>query len=278
MRAGHDVPDDLGVGWIRQRRLENAHHRCDARIEANGLADDRRIAVERSAPEAIGQHHGGRRGGSIVCRAQQAAEHGAKAHDVEVRAVDDARLDRARLAEAVHREVDGGEVAERVDPGRARLEVVDLRHRERRVLGAKAGRALADVDQAIFVAIDERTEEHLADDAEDRGVGADAERERYHHGEGQTLGAQERAPREPDVAPQCPGEVEQAGTPDHPRRLALDWIVVVGSHALLLVRQSGAHWPGYRRDLELRKDRASDAPQSNYLDPGVFGGRACFSA
>ena len=51
------------------------------------------------------------------------------------------------------------------------------------VADAERGRALADVDQAIFVAIDERTEQHAADDAEDRGVGADAERERHDDGE-----------------------------------------------------------------------------------------------
>ena len=55
------------------------------------------------------------------------------------------------------------------------------------------GRALADVDQAIFVAIDERPQQHAADDAEDRGVGADAERERHDDGGGQALGAQQRA-------------------------------------------------------------------------------------
>ena len=73
------------------------------------------------------------------------------------------------------------------------LEVVDLGHRERRVLGAEARRALADVDQPILVAIDERAQQHAADDAEDRGVGADAERERHHDGGGQPPGAPQRA-------------------------------------------------------------------------------------
>ena len=36
-------------------------------------------------------------------------------------------------------------------------------------------RALADVDEAIFAAIDQRTQQDAANDAEDRGVGADAE-------------------------------------------------------------------------------------------------------
>ena len=154
-------------------------------------------------------------------RVQQAAEHGAKAHHVEERPADDARFHHAGLAaETDHREVDGGEVAERADGGDARLEVVDFGHRERRVLGADARRALADVDQAIFVAIDQRTEEHAADDAEDRGVGADAERERHHDGGGQALGAQERAQGEPHVPSKGLGRVEPAAAPDAPHRIA----------------------------------------------------------
>src|SRR5882724_8846531 len=45
----------------------------------------------------------------------------------------------------------------------------------------------------IFVAIDERAEQHAADDAEDGGIGADAERERDHDGGGQPFDAQQRA-------------------------------------------------------------------------------------
>ena len=58
---------------------------------------------------------------------------------------------------------------------------------------AEAGRALTDVDQPILVAIDQRPQQHAADDAEDRGVGADAERERDDDGGGEAFGAQERA-------------------------------------------------------------------------------------
>ena len=42
MRAGHDVRDDLGVGRIGHRRLEDADHRGVARAEPDRLADDRR--------------------------------------------------------------------------------------------------------------------------------------------------------------------------------------------------------------------------------------------
>ena len=170
------------------------------------------LCVRTAAPAALGPSS---------LRVQQAAEHGAKAHHVEERSADDARFHHARLAaETNHREVDRREVAERADGGDARLDVVDFRHGERRVLGADARRALTDVDQAIFVAIDERAEEHAADDAEDRGVGADAEGERHHDGGGQALGAQKSAQGEPDVPDEGLGRVDPARAPDASHRIA----------------------------------------------------------
>ena len=196
VRARHHVGDDLGGHRVRHRRLEHADDGRRPRAKADPLADDRRIAGERRRPEAIGQHRrAGRLRSSIAC-VEQTAEHRTKAHHVEVRSADDAGLDDARLAaEADQREVDGGEVAERSDRLDARLEVVHLRYRERRVLRADTGCALADVDQPIFVAIDERTEQHAAHDAEDGGVGADAERERHDDGQRQAFRARERADR-----------------------------------------------------------------------------------
>ena len=81
-------------------------------------------------------------------------------------------------------------------------------------------RALADVDQAILVAVDERPQQHAADDAEDRGVGADAERERHHDGRGESLGAQQRAQRDAHVLRERGGRVEPAAAPDAPHRIA----------------------------------------------------------
>ena len=220
MRARHHVGDDLGVGRIRDGRLEHADHRGTARAERDGPADDRGIAVERRGPEALGQHHDARRIRPIVGGVEQAAEHGAKAHHLEVRAADHAGLHHAGLAESEEGEIDGREIAEVRDRGRARLEVVDLRHRERRVRGAEARRALADVDEPILAAIDERPQQHAADHAEDGGVGADAERECRHHGDGQPPGAPERAQADTHVLQQGEGGVEPAAVPDAVHRVA----------------------------------------------------------
>ena len=79
------------------------------------------------------------------------------------------------------------EVAEGGQRLDARAQVLDLRHREVGVVDADAGRALADVDQPVLVAVDERPQQHAAHHAEDGGVGADAERQRDDDGEGQPL-------------------------------------------------------------------------------------------
>ena len=59
--------------------------------------------------------------------------------------------------------------------------------------------ALADVDQAVLVAVDQRPQQHAADDAEDGGVGADAERQREDDGDGQALDPGQRPQREAEV-------------------------------------------------------------------------------
>ena len=60
-------------------------------------------------------------------------------------------------------------------------------------------RALADVDQPVLVAVDERPQQHAADDAEDGGVGADAERQREDDGEAQALDPAKRTDGETQV-------------------------------------------------------------------------------
>ena len=192
VRARDDVGDDLGLRWVRHRRFENPHDGRRAVAEPYRLAEDRAVALERLAPEAVREHRRPGRRRAIVGRPEQAAVHGPQAHDLEVRAPDDARTHHARLAEANHRELNRGKVAERVERADARAQVLDLRHREDRVLDPPAGRALADIDEPIFIAIDQRPQENPADDAEDGGIGADAERQGDDHCDGQPLDPGER--------------------------------------------------------------------------------------
>jgi hypothetical protein len=73
------------------------------------------------------------------------------------------------------------------------------RDRERHVVGAEPRRALPDIDEAILVAVGQRPQQDAADDAEDGGVGADAQRERDDDGRRNTFRAQERSEGEAQV-------------------------------------------------------------------------------
>src|ERR1019366_3667190 len=122
-------------------------------------------------------------------------EHRLQSHYLEIRSADDAGTDFARLAETDHGEADGGEIAERTHGLDTGAQILDLRDGEIRVVDAEAARALANVDQAVLVAIDQRPQQHAAHQGEDGGVGADAQGEGGDYGYGQAFGADERARR-----------------------------------------------------------------------------------
>ena len=198
VRAGHDVGDDFGLGWIRDGRLEDADDRGGAGAE---IASIERIVlpitdgsllskvvqnryVSTTAPAAFGPSS---------CASSRRPRTGCRPITSKYEPpTTPARISRGSPRPTM-READRGEIAELADGLDARLQVLDFGNGERLVVDADAGRALADVDQAIFVAIDERAEEHAADDAEDGGVGADPERERENHGDGEAFGVGEGA-------------------------------------------------------------------------------------
>jgi hypothetical protein len=151
VRAGDDVCDDFGIGGIGNAGLEDADDGGGTGAEADGLAEDRGIGVERVRPEVIGQHRCARSGGAVVGGAEKATEHGGEAHDVEVRPADDAGADFARLAQANHFEANDGEIAEGADGGDFGLEVQNFGDGEVGVLNAFGRSILADVDEAGFV-------------------------------------------------------------------------------------------------------------------------------
>ena len=84
-----------------------------------------------------------------------------------------------------------------------RLEVPQLGHGEVRVLDADAPGGLAEVDQPVRVAVDQRAQQHATNHAEDGGVGADPQRQRHDDGERQALGAAEGAERVFEVGQQA---------------------------------------------------------------------------
>ncbi len=187
VRARHDIRDDFRFRWVGNGRLEDTDDGRRTLAKPDCLPNHRRIARQRGRPEAICQHGGAGRLRPIVGRAEQPAQHRTESHHVEVRSADDTCADHARLAKTDHRETDGGKIAKCGQRLHACAEVLDFRDRKHRVLVPQAPRALADVDQAILVTVDERPQQHASDNAEDGGVGANTKRERDDDGDGQSF-------------------------------------------------------------------------------------------
>ena len=200
MGARDDVGDDLGFGGIGHRRLEDADDCRAARVQPDGLSDHRRIVLVRRRPETMCQDDDSRRLRTIVRCVDQSAKHRSQPHHVEVGPAHDARAHDARIPEAVHRERDRGEVAEGAHRFHACLEVVDLRDGERDVRRLKAGCALPDVDQAIFVTVRQRLEQDASNDAEDGGVRPDAQGQCQHDGDRQAPCPDQGAERKPEIS------------------------------------------------------------------------------
>ena len=133
-------------------------------------------------------------------RADETAEDGMEAHHVKIGAVDDPGANFPGLAEANHGETDGGELAEGAECFDARAQVLNFRHGEWDLPRADTRRALLDINEAVLVAVDQRPQQHAAHQAKDGGVGANAQRQREHHGDRKPLGARQRAERYSQIA------------------------------------------------------------------------------
>ena len=75
-------------------------------------------------PETIGQNHDAVSFRTIVLRADETAENGMQPHHFKILAVDNARLNLARIAQANHGEADGREIAELTYGAGAGLDVL----------------------------------------------------------------------------------------------------------------------------------------------------------
>ena len=185
MRAAGHIRDDLGFLRVWDARLEHADDRASAitsnAAKLNGLANNRRISPERVRPETISEDNDAGSLGTVIFRSDQAPEHGAQSHYIKIGPVDHATINFARLAQAEDGEGDGREVAKFAQRFNPCLQVPNFRHRPRAVFGARARRALPDINQPILVAIDQRFDEHAPHEREDGGVSANAQRQRHDH-------------------------------------------------------------------------------------------------
>jgi hypothetical protein len=192
MRDGR--PELHPLTWICERRWHDADDRVLVCVEPDGFADDGRIGGEAALPEGVREDGGGLRGGLIVRDEEVAAKRGGDAEDAEEIRGDPGSADGFRQLGAA-----GGDIV--ALPGR---DEGQLRGAARSALplgeGAGGDRvpgrgavadsvAFVERDEARGVWIRERVEQYGADDGEERGGGADAERHDENGSEGEARGA-----------------------------------------------------------------------------------------
>jgi hypothetical protein len=85
-----------------------------------------------------------------------------KAHHIEEGAADNATLNCAGLAEPNHCETKDGEVPEGAQGLHTGPQILDLRDGKRSVNGADAWRTLPNIDQSVFIAVDQRLQKDAA--------------------------------------------------------------------------------------------------------------------
>ena len=175
--AEHHVGEAIHLVREVGRGLQDADDGDRFTVHDEPPADDAGVGAEAADPEVVGQDRHGRDAGAVVARAGEPAEHGGEAHDVEEVAGDEADLDGCHLGVAPQYGVPGRVLRDIGERRRAAPQVADFGDGEEHVLAAEPVGRVAEVDQAVAVAMGQRLEQHAAHDAEDRRGGADTERE-----------------------------------------------------------------------------------------------------
>ena len=178
-----DVEVLLALGRIMRAGSEDADDDRFLDRQVEDLADRGRIRAEDALPVAVRQHHDRRRGLLLVIGNQQAAPQRLHAEDLEEVRRHQPAGRAMRVAAAEHVEGPVAELDELVDGLRRGPVVGDFLEREAGVLDAGAHRRLAEVHDAVGLGVGQRPQQHPVDDAEDGGVGPDAEAERQDEGQ-----------------------------------------------------------------------------------------------
>ena len=203
--AGHVVFDrcpHLGVvGGKAEARRHDADDEVRPSLGHDRSTDNRRIAAEQPLPDAIAEHQHFRRLRPVVVRLDGAAEERRRAEQRKERAAD-ARAEDA-LGQLQPADVEGpaGEERDALERRQAPPVLVIGQRAARDRAGAIAiDLAVHEREHAGGIAVRRRPQDHGADDAEDGGVGADAERQRDDGGDGESRRAPQQADGVDDVA------------------------------------------------------------------------------
>ena len=163
-------------------------------------APDHVRAAELALPERVTQHHHALAPGRVLLACEQPPRRGAQADEIaETRARERARHFHHATGGRRHRH---GPLAHRdrvLEHAALRPDAHEVRRRER--IGSTVGINRADLVQPVRVPIRQRLQQDRVNDAEDRRVRADSERQRQHRHRSEHRGTTQRAQREADVLP-----------------------------------------------------------------------------
>ena len=172
---------------FRRRHADDLERRP---VEGDGTADDAGVGPERAPPEAVRDHGDGVRA-RVLFRHEPTAQHGTNPEHVEIVRAHRLREQALALAALGQRHRRGGpgrEAGERVHA--TEVEVVRIR---RRPVQRAAEVAREDGHDLGRPRHRHRAQEQRVHEAEDRGVGADAESERHHGDRGEARMLHEKA-------------------------------------------------------------------------------------
>ena len=162
-------------------------------VERDRLADDRRIAAERALPERVAENHDGRLARHVLVSPQETPVHrpGAEQRKQTGRGLE--RLDALRLVRANQRADAPARDRHQLERSILLLNVEVLPRRRPILRNVDPGRPQPQHREPIRFRIRQRLQQQRIDDAEDRAVGADADRQRRDDHKRQRPAATQRA-------------------------------------------------------------------------------------
>ena len=196
---------------IRQScgRRQHADHDVRAAADRDRAAEHVPIAAKHALPETVAQHQHAAAPGLVLVGQEAAAQRDRHAEQVEQPAADGGALNLARFAGADHGEQARGVGFHLLEHPGVFPHAHEVGGRDPVVPGAVRIQH-PDLVQAAGIPERQRLQQHAVHHAEDRAVGADAERERNQRDGGKRRRSPQRPQRVADVLPQLGDEFRPA--------------------------------------------------------------------
>jgi hypothetical protein len=168
-------------------------------VEQHRPTDHRGVAAEAALPERVAQHHHLVAAGLVLALEECAAQQRSHAEHFEIPRRGPCRDEPLGLPHAGEVRVPLLTGGKRGEDAQALAYVAIRGRREGRFLRSLAV-DVVDGDQPVWREVRQRPQQHPVDDREERGVGADAEREGGDHDQGEAGVVQQPAERVAEVA------------------------------------------------------------------------------